>query len=128
MNKIDLDNYNKQYYLSVWKEMLKEFLGWSEVDVIHWAKETWTEEVLDNPDDIFYHQTPQYWITYLLIPASLKTRLSSEECIEFEQRLLLAFKDKHHYNFPEDTDWRPYKARIEQILSEYGERLAAIPA
>ncbi len=113
----------KQYYLDMWKEMLGEFLGWSESQVMQWAQEKGIIVFLEDPDDIFYHQTPQYWITHLLVPDELKARLSNLELIDLEGRIVEAFKDEHFYHFPTGTDWRPFRAKIERILGEYGARL-----
>lgn len=117
------DNDNKRYYLAIWKELLPVLLGWSEAQVMEWVKQTRRGKSLDDPDAITFHETPQYWITYLLIPETLKARLSNLDIIDLERRILIAFRDHHHYHFPLGTDWRPYRAKIEQILSEYGEHL-----
>ncbi len=113
---------NKNYYLAIWNGLFKELLGWSEMQVLEWAKTTGKLEALDDPDNIFYHENPIYWATYTLIPDVLK-KDETIDIVELEQSILVAFKNKYYYNFPENTDWRPYRAKIEQILGEYGEHL-----
>jgi hypothetical protein len=115
---------NKQYYLDIWKEMLGALLGWSESQVLEWAEETWGE-FLDDPDDIFYHGTPQYWVRHLLIPDDLNARLSNPQRVDLQARILRVFQDEHQFEFPLGTDWRPFRAKIERILGEYGARLPA---
>lgn len=121
-------NYNKQYYLTIWAEMFRAFLGWSEAETLRWV-ERWKSpegrDPLDDPEDIFYHETPQYWAAQTLIPAPLQARLSKRELLDLERRILLAFQDEHHYEFSPGTDWWPYREKVERILAEYG---AALPA
>jgi hypothetical protein len=119
----DTDHANKRYYLAIWQEMLREFLGWSESRVLEWARETGKLDYLSDPEDIFYHETPQYWVKRLLVPDALRAALSNPELIDLEARLLGAFADEHHFAFPLETDWRPYRAKVERILAEYGEGL-----
>jgi len=109
---------SKDYYLQTWKQMLGEFLGWSEFQVREWANRYY--EFLDDPHDIFYHETPQYWAVNILIPDSLKTQLEIFDKIDLEHRILAVFNEP--FDYPIDTNWKPYKAKIEQILGEYGER------
>ncbi len=123
-----MNDSRKEYYLNTWKHMLHEFLGWPESTVIDWAQKTGRMRFLDDPDDIFYHESPQYWITDTLIPEPLRARLSTLELIDLQHRLLSAFNDENHFTFPEDTDWIPYRAKLEQILGEYGERLPSKPS
>jgi hypothetical protein len=124
-------NDNKQYYLDIWIEMFRELLGWSEEETIRWASR-WTDErgidPLDDPEDIFYHETPQYWAIDLLIPDACKDRLSHGEWLDLRQRILAAFWDEHRGEFPRGTDWRPYRAKVERILAEYGASLPPVPA
>ena len=115
-------NYNKQYYLDIWQEMFRELLGWSAEETVCWAGR-WTEangiDPLDDPEDIFYHETPQYWAVRTLIPDALKDRLSKRELLDLEQRILQVFWDEHRGEFPRGTDWRPYREQVERILAEY---------
>ncbi len=113
----------KEYYLNAWKCMLREFLGWPESSVTDWVRQTGKARFLDDPDDIFYHENPQYWITNILIPEEVKARLSTLEFIELQHRLIAAFKDENHFSFPDDTDWGPYRNKLERILNEYGAHL-----
>lgn len=124
-------NDNKRYYLSIWKEMFRAFLGWSEAETMRWAERWKTPEghnPLDDPEDIFYHETPQYWAVQTLIPDALKARLATRQLLDLERQILLAFQDEHRYEFPPGTDWRPYREKVERILAEYGAALPAAPA
>ncbi|MDP9372603.1 MAG: hypothetical protein M3Q65_09165 [Chloroflexota bacterium] len=124
-------NPNKQYYLDTWKAMFREFLGWSDEETVRWAS-GWTDEngvdPLDNPGDIFYHETPQYWAIDLFIPKACKERLPHGEWLDLRQRILDVFWDEHRGEFPPGTDWRPYREKVERILAEYGASLPAMPA
>jgi len=116
-------NEHMAYYLTTWNEMLATFLGWSEDDVLRWAQRTSKLTYLTDPDDIFYHQPPQYWTTEILIPQHLKERLSGADLQDLRNRIIDAFWDEHHYEFPPGTDWRPFRDKVERILAEYGASL-----
>lgn len=116
-------NENMAYYLTTWNEMLAVFLGWSEEDVTRWARETHKLEFMADPEDMFYHETPQYWATNQLIPSDLKERLSGADVQTLRNRIIDAFWDEHHYEFPPGTDWRPFREKVERILGEYGASL-----
>jgi hypothetical protein len=116
------NNYGKTYYINVWKEMLGAFLDWTEEDVTKWINETWLV-YLNNPEDILYHQTPQYWLTMVIIPDPLRQRLAGIELARLHQQLFDVFKDEQHFNASLGTDWRLYRSKIEQILAGYGEQL-----
>ncbi len=113
-------NENMAYYLTTWNEMLATFLGWSEEDVLQWARRTGKLTYLADPEDMFYHETPQYWATNVLIPDDLKEQLSGADLQALRNRIIDAFWDDHHYEFPPGTDWRPFRDKIERILAEYG--------
>lgn len=117
---------NKAYYLDMWTEMLSAFLGWPPAKVMEWAGEAISLDRMDDPADLYYHESPQYWIKDLLIPAPLRQRLSDHDLAVLRARLLDAFADEHYYHFPRGTDWRPFRQRIDAILAEYGARLPHI--
>jgi hypothetical protein len=113
-------NANMAYYLTIWNEMLSALLGWSEEDVMHSVRRTGILQYLADPEDMFYHETPQYWATNQLIPSDLKERLSGADLQSLRNRSIDAFWDDHHYEFPPGTDWQPFREKIERILAEYG--------
>jgi hypothetical protein len=115
---------SKDYYFAIWTTMLHTLLGWSAERVRIWAERY--DTYLDNPEDIFYHQTPQYWVTSLLIPEGLRARLTNQEQITLRAQLLGAFNDSYHYHFPVDTDWQLYRVKLNQILAEYNAQLPII--
>jgi hypothetical protein len=118
---------NKDYYIAIWEEMLRSLLGWPRARVLEWVddfEQEVGEPFLDNPNDIFYHKSPQDWAVGLLIPRSLRDRLSPSEWLDLEARLLEALRDERYYwDVPIGTDWEPFKAKVEQVLSEYGASL-----
>lgn len=120
----------KQYYLDIWTEMFREFLGWSKDETLRWA-ERWKEadgtDPLDDPEDLFYHESPQYWAKTFFIPDGLKERISHSEWLDLQQAILMAFWDEHRFHFPLGTDWRPYREKVERILADYGASLPAVP-
>lgn len=116
-------NPNATYYLQIWREMLSALLGWSDEQVMQWVRETKKLQYMADPEDIFFHETPQYWIIPVLVPDELRRRLSAADVRNVEVRILGAFNDSHHYEFPPGTDWLPFREKIECILHEYGAHL-----
>ena len=114
---------NKAYYLDIWTEMLCAFLGWSPSEVMAWAREAIYLDQMDDPHDLYYHETPQYWIRGLLIPAPVREGLSDKGVAMLRSRILAVFADEHHYEFPRGTNWRPFRQRIDDILAEVGGKL-----
>jgi hypothetical protein len=55
----------------------------------------------------------------LLIPADIRGKLSIHLKNELEGRMLDAFKDEYHYDFPLRMDWKPYKQKIEQVIADF---------
>jgi len=112
---------SKQYYLGVWKGMLGTILGWSEEQIVAWAQtgEKWA--AMDDPNHIFFHETPMYWAQHLLIPDSLKARLPHELLLRLGGDLGEVFTDeaKNWHSDPEEIDWLPYKERVDQLLARY---------
>jgi len=100
---------NERYYLGIWKDVLHTFLGMM--------------KAVSNPDDILFNRPPQYWITGLLIPKLLKSRLAGAELVALKDRIFHAFEDENDYEFLNGTDWHPYKDKVERILAGYGEHL-----
>lgn len=84
-------------------------------DVVRWMERTGKFAFTD----IFYHQMPQYWVTDLLISDALRRGRSESQLIDLRSRILDLFNDAHHYEFPGNTDWRPYHAKVELLFDEY---------
>jgi hypothetical protein len=109
------------HFYGIWKGILSELLGWSEEETHQWA--TKFEEYLQDSHDIFFHRPPQYWLTWVLIPDSLKQRLKKLEVVDLERRLVEEFGGDKVYDMPLDTDWKPYREKVQGLLAEYGAEL-----
>jgi hypothetical protein len=118
-------NPHMAYYLTTWKELLAALLGWSGDRVLEWARETGKLEFMADPDDMFFHETPEYWVKYLLVPEDLKRRLPSHEWIEIANRIW-AVLDQESTDFPPRKDWRMIRKKVERILAGYGTSLARV--
>src|SRR5574341_329115 len=89
-----LEDARRRRYLTIWKEVLGAFLGWSEARVISWAETVWGAWIGDL-EDLFFEQPPVYWALPAIIPDSLKTRLTSDEMDELLGKLLIALCRRH---------------------------------
>jgi hypothetical protein len=114
----------KPYYLNTWVEMLGEFLGWNEQQVLEWAERTGKLAYLENKDDLIYHSDPPYWIVHLMIPESLKERLPGPALADLKRRIEAACRDAEgRFFLGKGADRRASREKIEAVLADYGERL-----
>jgi hypothetical protein len=113
----------KDDYLAVWRALFRELLGWSDVETLAWAAR-WTDAAghspLDDPDDIFYHETPQYWAVGALIPPGLQEQIGHTDWLTLQQRVKGVFATGESRESPLTADWRPYRRQIAAIMAEYG--------
>lgn len=111
---------DKEYYLTVWEEMLHGLLGWSQADVLRWSRESGKSKHLDNPEDALYHESPVYWAVDLLIPDALWRELAPLQKVLIRRDLLQALDHGQQYTIPTNTNWNSYTAKLEQILGQFG--------
>ncbi len=102
------------------------FLGWPTEEIEKWASK-W-EDGLSNANTEspgwFYHETAEYYVIPLLIPATLKRRLSAIDRNQLTARLQRAIaQGDSRVEFADGHDWNAAKARTEAVLQEFGESL-----
>ena len=96
--------------------MLDAFLGWPESKVRQWARR-W----LDEPDPFLLTQNPAWYVTPLLIPETLRVRLTGRDFEDLTVRLRTAIEGGDpNCGFKADQDWTAAKARIERVLIKFG--------
>lgn len=124
---------NKAGYLHDWIECLRALLGWPQQQVYKWS-EQW-QRGLDGLDKgMFYHETPIWRITPLMIPDSLAARMNPTDLLRLEGRIEAAIRhpgsDVPYGTEAEETrenfDWSAAKQRVEAVLNEYGETLESV--
>lgn len=98
---------SKQIYLSVWKKALTVLLGWSEDQIERWS-ECYRRD-LDDPDSMFYHEPPLYYVVPLLIPRRLAWRLSHRDEMRLFERLMSAL---------EGGDWTGLPPELARLKEE----------
>lgn len=112
----------KQHYIAVWKGMLSEFLGWSDGQTMVWAHRFLNN--FDDPENMIYHEGPQFYVTDLLIPERLKLRLSKLEQIELRKEIAYVLGgDQFGFVFPDEVDWNHYKKKVNDVLAKFDEHL-----
>lgn len=116
----------KNDYLAVWRALFRELLGWSDAETLAWVSR-WIDSVghdfLDDPDDIFYHETPQYWAVGALLPSGLDEQIGHSNWLTVQQRIKHLFATGESRDSPLTADWRPYRVKIERLLADYGASL-----
>lgn len=112
---------NSTYYMAIWKGLFGQLLGWPDEQVGNWAERF--SAYLADPDDMLFHENPIYWTTTAFIPEWLNQRLTPGGTAGLKNELLAAFRDEHGFEFPINTDWEPFRVKLNQVLSEYGASL-----
>jgi hypothetical protein len=116
----------KPRYLMVWSNILTVFLGWSNEELEKWSRK-WDDGLNNATAEFrgwFYHETAEHYVIPLLIPETLRRRLSAVERNVLVGRLQWAItQGDSRVEFAESYDWRAAKSRVEAVLIEYGETL-----
>ena len=116
---------NKAAYLTTWKRALGRLRGWPEARVMQWAAQYDAE--LDGLPTFFYHESPIWYISSLLVPEFLRTRLHAYEYQDLLSELQHAIEGSDPFGVTDDSyDWDRAKERIEALLREYGVTLADV--
>lgn len=100
----------KEYYLQSWELVLSNLAGWSLAEVHRWAQK-W----LQDPSDMFFHESPIYYASAVLIPADVaqKTILSGKWRVVSEvERALSGFHPTQPY------DWAAARERLSKVFEE----------
>ena len=104
-----------RFYVQIWLNALHELLGWTKEQTLNWA-EKW-ENDLNNPDCLFFHEPPLYYILNLLIPKKLEEKCSGE-LPKLKRVLLLVIENTASFDRYQNPkfDWKLAKQRIETFL------------
>lgn len=86
----------KAHYLETWRRILIDDMRWSQARFDEWLHRTQLAELLDDPEDMIYHEPPQLCLVDALIPKPLKGRLSRPELrgLRYSLTRLLASLDE----------------------------------
>jgi hypothetical protein len=122
--------HNKPRYIRVWRNVLADWLGWSDKRVAKFIS-GW-EADLDGRGGLVYHENAIHWVVGRLISKRLEQKLKaaspqdSRAVLRFSWRLADAIQSQSTGN-PEndDFDWEAARRRVDAVLSEYGEKLAS---
>lgn len=114
-----------QYYLISWVRLLHALLGWSEAQVLDWARASGLWEYVHNPDDIMFHGSPSYWVRDLLVPDDLRARLPHERWLNLlgDLQSLFAEEDRQPQRDPTAIDWQQFNAPYKQLLAAYSSEI-----
>lgn len=122
---MNLTNDDAKAYYTSWVRILGEFLGWSETRVLKWSVQF--ETLLNNQNSLLYREHGPLYVTPLLVPASIKSKLNPYDLMVFRERLAGAIQaDDLNCEFTEEYDWKAAKERVDAVLAEYGESLAQV--
>lgn len=121
-------------HLSVWRQILVSWLGWSEERFSIWV-ESWERKVRDNVHgwrDWFYHEDELYFVLPLLVPKDLREHLAKQRTQEMysdlaellqEIKVAITGRPNHPTWRTEAFDWEAAKQRVAAVLSGFGARL-----
>ena len=145
----ELARKQKEYYLNYWKVCLNKLLGWSEEQILEWARQF--DEEMNDYLSMFYHDDPVDYTVPLFVPPQAPWRLSGgrfpklkhkiheaitraanlewkelPRCDEEQYRLFEAIwlaEQKGEILAPINFayyDWAAAKERVHAVLREYG--------
>ncbi len=107
-------------YLAWWTKALPSLLGWSVEQVTEWAeREKPSDELGYEP---LFNAGPAGWIARLLIPKSVRSRLSADEIRELHRAIRLALeREPTPFACYKDPlyDWEEARRRIGDLVSSY---------
>ena len=107
----------EETYLTIWKRMFGDILGWSEQEVAVWAVPY--EKYLADPNDIFYHADPPYWAVPAFVPAAINEKLSPIQRSHLRNELLDVLGAQMYLVDYLGVDWKQYKSGISTIVEKY---------
>jgi len=121
-------------YLEYWLYALAQLLGWSRQRASIWA--THYEAALNDegsflfggqPEEgsLLWREHPMFYISFLLIPDSVKDKLTPMDRLNLARRLegAIFMRGPCNARTMGAYDWNAAIARVDAILSEYGESL-----
>jgi hypothetical protein len=114
-------------YVSAWRTILGKWLGWPEPRIQRFIDRH--EDDLTAPEgsvvsELFFHDTPIEYVSFLLQPRSLRDRSvgPDDDPVEIEHRIEHAVNQDYAYN-SHAFDWDSARRRVERVLAEYGASL-----
>ena len=114
-------------YVAVWRHILGGWLHWPEERVQRFI-ERWRDELtapeLSMDSQMFFHDTPIEFVSYLLQPAALRKRDigPDDDPVEVTHKIEHAVNQGYAYD-SEHYDWDAARRRVEAVLAEYGASL-----
>lgn len=105
-------------YYKTWELCLTNLLGWSEEQVYSWAKQ-W-EPQMNRTEDMFYHEEPTWYISYLLLP---KTTIRHTDDLK---NWLMAAEDISELlrGNLDNVDWSSLQAKCKVIADAFAVKLS----
>jgi hypothetical protein len=121
MTRAAKQNPEKSRYIGIWREILVSGMLWTEQQFMDWLRRTRFEERLDDPDDMLYHQPPQFWTIGALTNDSAGPGLDPPRLRQLRTELndLLDSVD-----FGPGVDWAEFRERVLRLARPDVDRIA----
>lgn len=115
---------NKAYYLQVWQLVLSTLLGWSEAKVFQWAQQ-YEDDLNGQHGSMFYHESPCYYVSFLLIPQDLR---DAERQGHLASEIQAAIEDQGREPVRiNDYNWDNARARIDAAVARFRQEQQSQP-
>ena len=114
-----------KHYTMVWRAALRNLTNLSDQQIQEWC-DRW-EPMATAPNDdyaddhAFYHETPVYYITNLIIPIHLRDRLRGLDLVSLEDRLQNTIEKFAKPSIEQDikkVPWDEVKREVDEIFRE----------
>jgi hypothetical protein len=121
----------QEYYIKHWKVVLTKLLGWTEEQVLKWAKQF--EKEMSNTYAFFYREEPVYYSVPLFVPQKAHTCLSPRDFQKLLEKIQFAigrnprtvsFENLCEESSPSEQSYRILEAI--RLAQQRGEILAPI--
>jgi hypothetical protein len=102
-------------YLRIWERLFFEFLGWDTSQVMEWAN-GWS--LFNDPDSMFFHESPIYYAAPRLIPEDLRSSLSRTERDTLLRRIEAIIDQPVLFTALDTYDWSAARNRVGELLQD----------
>ena len=110
------------FYMEYWRQALSVFFGWPSNRVHQWASQH--TKGLAGEDLWFFREPPAHYIIDLIMPDTLRNKLSGDEWRFLKFRLLSLIEGERESYYADGFDFNKAKNSVADLLSQYG---ATIP-
>jgi hypothetical protein len=113
----------KSRYIGMWREILVSGMLWTEQQFSEWLRRTRFEERLEDPEDMLYHQPPQFWTIGALIGEGAGAAGLDGNRLQHQRAELNDLLDS--VDFERGVDWPEFRRLVLGLVRPAVQRVVA---